>query len=136
METIIIIDDEKSIVELLTMVFSKEGYAVKSFVPSGRVMDSLEKEDFDLLITDIRMPQISGMKILKQMRTAKPDVPIIVITAYGSIPQAVEALKEGALDYVVKPFNLDELKILVRNGLERKRLKDENILLKLSLIHI
>jgi len=136
METIIIIDDEKSIVELLTMVFSKEGYSVKSFVPSGRVMDSLEKEDFDLLITDIRMPQISGMKILKQMRTAKPDVPIIVITAYGSIPQAVEALKEGALDYVVKPFNLDELKILVRNGLERKRLKDENILLKKDLQEI
>ena len=133
METIIIIDDEKSIVELLTMVFDKEGYSVKSFVPSARVMDSLEKEDFDLLITDIRMPQISGMKILKQMRTAKPDVPIIVITAYGSIPQAVEALKEGALDYVVKPFNLDELKILVRNGLERKRLKDENVLLKKDL---
>lgn len=136
METIIILDDEKSIVELLTMVFGKEGYAVKSFVPSARVMDSLEKEDFDLLITDIRMPQISGMKILKQMRAAKPDVPVIVITAYGSIPQAVEALKEGALDYVVKPFNMDELKIIVQNGLEKKRLKDENVLLKKDLQEI
>jgi two-component system response regulator PilR (NtrC family) len=136
METIIILDDEKSIVDLLTMVFAKEGYAVKSFVPSARIMDNLEKEEFDLLITDIRMPQISGMRILKQLRAAKPEVPVIVITAYGSIPQAVEALKEGALDYVVKPFNIDELKIIVQKGLEAKRLKDENVLLKKDLQEI
>lgn len=136
METIIILDDEKSIVDLLTMVFQKEGYAVKSFPTSARILDSLEQEDFDLLITDIRMPQVSGMKILKQMKAAKPEVPVLVMTAYGSIPQAVEALKEGALDYIVKPFNLDELKILVRNGIETKRLKDENVQLKKDLQEI
>jgi DNA-binding NtrC family response regulator len=136
METIIIIDDEKSIVDLLTMVFAKEGFAVKSFPPSARIMDSLENEDFDLLITDIRMPQVSGMKILKQLKAAKPEVPVLVMTAYGSIPQAVEALKEGALDYIVKPFNLDELKIVVQNGLEKKRLRDENVQLKKDLQEI
>ena len=133
MEKILIIDDEQSLLDLLIVVFKKEGYGVKAVLPGPKVQELIDKEDFNLLITDIKMPQISGMKILKYMREAKPDIPVVMITAYGSVKQAVEALKEGALDYVVKPFDVEELKIIVANGLEKRRLKEENILLKRDL---
>jgi DNA-binding NtrC family response regulator len=93
----------------------------------------LEKEAFDLVITDIKMPQRSGMDILKAVKERSPEVPVIMITAYGSVKQAVDALKAGALDYVVKPFDVEELKIIAARGLEKSRLKEENILLKRDL---
>lgn len=133
MEKILVVDDEKSILDLLKVVFKKEGWRVSTCFSGPKALELIDKEDFDLLICDIKMPQISGMKILKYIKEKKPDIPVIMITAYGSIKQAVEALKAGASDYVVKPFDLDELKIIVRNGLERRRLKQENILLRKEL---
>ena len=133
METILIIDDEKSLLDLLTVVFKKEGYAVKSSLSAARAFEILEKEDVDLVITDIKMPGADGMDILRYARENRPDLPVILITAYGSIAQAVEALKAGALDYVVKPFDVEELKIIVGRGLASKRLQQENILLKRDL---
>jgi len=133
METILIIDDEKSLVDLLTVVFKKEGYRVKTSLSAAGALDLLEKEAFDLVITDIKMPQRSGMDILKAVKERSPEVPVIMITAYGSVKQAVDALKAGALDYVVKPFDVEELKIIAARGLEKSRLKEENILLKRDL---
>jgi len=133
METILIIDDEQSLVDLLTVVFKKEGYRVKTSLSATGALDLLEKEAFDLVITDIKMPQRSGMDILKAVKERSPEVPVIMITAYGSVKQAVDALKAGALDYVVKPFDVEELKIIVARGLEKSRLKEENILLKRDL---
>ena len=133
METILIIDDEKSLLDLLTVVFKKEGYAVKSAQTAARGFEILAKEEADLVITDIKMPGADGMDILRYARENLPDLPVILITAYGSIAQAVEALKAGALDYVVKPFDVEELKIIVGRGLASRRLKQENILLKRDL---
>ena len=133
METILIIDDEKSILDLLSVVFKKQGYGVKAWPPSAKTLEFLEREDFDILICDIKMPHVSGMKILKHMRERKPEIPVVMITAYGSVKQAVEALKIGALDYVVKPFDIEELKIIVAHGLEKRRLTEENILLRKNL---
>lgn len=133
MENILIVDDEKSILDLLGVVFKKEGYRVKTCLAAPKSFELIEKEDFDLLICDIKMPQISGMEILKYIKENKPDVPVIMITAYGSIKQAVEALRAGAMDYVVKPFDIEELKIIASQALENKRLKEENILLKKNL---
>jgi len=133
METILIIDDEKSLVDLLTVVFKKEGYRVKTSLSATGALDLLEKEAFDLVITDIKMPERSGMDILKAVKERSPEVPVIMITAYGSVKQAVDALKAGALDYVVKPFDVEELKIIAARGLEKSRLKEENILLKRDL---
>ena len=116
METILIIDDEKSLLDLLTVVFKKEGYAVKSAQTAARGFEILAKEEADLVITDIKMPGADGMDILRYARENLPDLPVILITAYGSIAQAVEALKAGALDYVVKPFDVEELKIIVGRG--------------------
>jgi DNA-binding NtrC family response regulator len=130
METILIIDDEKSLLDLLTVVFKKEGYAVRSAQSAARGFEILAKEGIDLVVTDIKMPGADGMDVLRYARENLPDLPVILITAYGSIAQAVEALKAGALDYVVKPFDVEELKIIVGRGLAGRRLKQENLLLK------
>jgi DNA-binding NtrC family response regulator len=130
MNTILIVDDEKSILELLTMVFKKDGHRVLTNPGTPKALEMLAGADVDLVITDIKMPQLDGMAFLKTARRDYPDVPVIVITAFGSVRQAVEALKEGALDYVTKPFDIEELKILVAHGLERRRLGEENLLLK------
>ncbi|PMP95837.1 MAG: Fis family transcriptional regulator [Candidatus Aminicenantes bacterium] len=133
MDTLLIIDDEKSLLDVLALVFKKEGYEVKTVTNGADALEILTTGSVDLVITDIRMPHISGMEILRYVKDNKPEVPVIVITAYGSIQQAVEALKAGALDYIVKPFDVEELKILVARGLERKHLEQENILLKKDL---
>jgi DNA-binding NtrC family response regulator len=133
METILIIDDEKSLLDLLSVVFKKEGYAVKSALSAAAGFEILAKEAVDLVVTDIKMPGADGMDVLRYARENLPDLPVILITAYGSIAQAVEALKAGALDYVVKPFDVEELKIIVGRGLASRRLKQENILLKRDL---
>jgi len=130
METILIVDDERSILELLSVVFKKEGYSVKSNPGTPKVFELLEETDFDLLICDIKMPQVDGMEVLKRLKAAKPIVPVIMITAFGSVKQAVEALRLGAMDYIMKPFDIEELKVLAANGLEQKRLREENQLLK------
>ncbi|MCJ7612415.1 MAG: sigma-54 dependent transcriptional regulator, partial [Candidatus Aminicenantes bacterium] len=133
MDTILILDDEKSIVDLLSVVFRKEGYAVKTWADSTDILEFLKDEDFDLLLTDIRMPRTNGMDILEFMIRRKPDIPVVMITAYGTIKQAVEALKAGAFDYIMKPFDVDELKIIAANALEKRRLKQENVQLKKEL---
>ncbi len=133
MENILIVDDEKSLLDLLSVVFKKEGYGVKTASSGVQAHEILEKEAIDLVITDIKMPQTSGMDVLKFAKGLNPETPVILITAYGSIKQAIDALKAGALDYVVKPFDVEELKILVARGLEKLRLKEENILLKRDL---
>ncbi|RFT16263.1 MAG: Response regulator of zinc sigma-54-dependent two-component system [Candidatus Saccharicenans subterraneus] len=133
MDTLLIIDDEKGLLEVLNVVFRKEGYEVKTATSGAEGLDILNSKSVDLVITDIRMPHISGMEVLRYVKENQPEIPVIVITAYGSIAQAVEALKAGALDYIVKPFDVEELKILVARGLERKHLEQENILLKKDL---
>ncbi len=133
MNKLLIIDDEKSILDLLAVVFEKEGYSVQTALSATKALELIENEDFDLILTDIRLPEISGMEILRRVRNEKPHLPVVMITAYGTIKQAVEALKAGALDYIVKPFDVEELKIIVAQGLEKSRLQKENILLKKEL---
>ena len=133
MEKILVIDDEKSILDLLRVVFEKEGYAVETSLSATRAVALMGNEDFDIIISDIKMPKMSGMELLRYVRKNRPDIPIVMITAYGTIKQAVEALKAGAMDYIVKPFDVEELKIIVAQGLEKKRLKEENLFLKKEL---
>jgi DNA-binding NtrC family response regulator len=133
MEKILVIDDEKSILDLLSVVFEKEGYIVKTSLSATRAVELMGNEDFDIIISDIKMPRMSGMELLRYVRENRPDIPIVMITAYGTIKQAVEALKAGAMDYIVKPFDVEELKIIVAQGLEKKRLKEENLFLKKEL---
>ena len=133
METILVIDDEKSLVDLLTVVFKNEGYAVKQAQSADQGFAVLDNGEVDLVITDIKLPGSDGMEVLRRVRAKRPDVPVVMITAYGSVQQAVDALKAGALDYVVKPFDVEELKIVVGRGLAERRLKQENVRLKRDL---
>ncbi|MBN2198583.1 MAG: sigma-54-dependent Fis family transcriptional regulator [Candidatus Aminicenantes bacterium] len=130
METILIIDDEKSILDLLSLVFRKDGFQVKTCSAPDKVFEVIQSEAFDLLLCDIKMPPLDGMDALRFMRREKPEVPVVMMTAYGSVRQAVEALKIGASDYVMKPFDVEELRIIVSRGFERRRLAEENVLLK------
>ena len=133
MDRILIIDDEKSVLDMLNVIFKKEGYRVKKSLSAQKALELIDEEDFDLILSDIRLPQISGMELLRKVKEKKPGIPVIMITAYGTIKQAVEAFKAGAIDYVVKPFDVEELKIIVSQGLEKIKLKEENILLKKEL---
>lgn len=133
MKKLLVIDDEKSIVDLLSVVFTKEGYSVETSLSSTQALNLIDQKDFDIILSDIKLPQKSGMEILKYVRKKKPGTAVIMITAYGTIKQAVEALKEGAVDYVVKPFDVEELKIIVAQASEQRRLREENILLKREL---
>lgn len=133
MEKLLVIDDEKSILDLLNVVFEKEGYAVETSLSATRAVELIGNDDIDMIISDIKMPKMNGMELLRYVRKNRPDIPIVMITAYGTIKQAVEALKAGAMDYIVKPFDVEELKIIVAQGLEKKRLKEENLFLKREL---
>lgn len=126
MERLLIIDDEKSIIDLLSVVFRNEGYDVKTALSAAKALELIEEHDFDLIISDIKLPEKSGMDILKFASEKKPEIPVLMITAYGAVKQAVEAFKMGAIDYVMKPFDIEELKIVVAKGLEKRRLKEEN----------
>ena len=136
MNKILIVDDEKSILDLLSMVFKKEGYIIHTALSSQRAFEILDEQDIDLVITDIRMPGMSGLDLLTHIKENYSDIPVIMITAYGSTREAVKALKAGALDYITKPFDIDELKIIIRNALHKRELEQENILLKRELTKI
>ena len=130
---ILVVDDERSMRELLAIVLGREGYEVVVAEDGRQAVAALEKRPVDLLITDIHMPDMTGIEVLRAAREVSPDVAGIMVTAFASTETAIEALRMGAYDYIHKPFNVDELKIVVRDALERRRLKRENVLLKRAL---
>ncbi len=93
-------------------------------------VELLQKEIFDLVITDLRMPKVDGMEVLKAVKSASPETVVLIITAFASADSAVEAMKQGAYDYLTKPFQVDEVQLIIRNALEKRRLTTENMLLK------
>ena len=133
MKRILVVDDEPSMRELLAIMLKKEGFEVVT--ADGRVMAAavLAKGPVDLVVTDVRLPDGDGIEILRHVKSASPETVVIVMTAFGTAETAVAALKLGAHDYILKPFDVDELKIVVRNALEREDLRAENLLLKREL---
>ncbi len=117
---ILIVDDDRSLREFLEIFFAKEGFRVFTAGDGEEALKLLEKTSVDLVLADIRMPKVDGLKFLKLLRRRGLKLPIIMITAYASLDSAVEAKKEGAFDYVSKPFKLDELRALVNKALRRK----------------
>jgi two-component system response regulator PilR (NtrC family) len=130
---ILVADDERSIRELLAIVLRRDGYEVILAENGRTALNVLESEPIDLLISDIKMPDMSGVEVLRAAKQVDQDILGIMITAFASTESAVEALRMGAYDYVSKPFDVDELKIIVRNALERRQLRQENVLLKRAL---
>lgn len=130
MEKILVVDDEQSLRDVLSIMLKRAGYAVTSAMDGEEAIELLNKEIFDLVITDLRMPKIDGMEVLKAVKSASPETVVLIITAFASADSAVEAMKQGAYDYLTKPFQVDEVQLIIRNALEKRRLTTENMLLK------
>lgn len=131
---ILVVDDDEVTCNLLEEVLSKEGYAVDKALDGREAIDKGENRPYDIVLTDIRMIDVDGMEVLKAYRKKSPDTIIIMMTAFGSIETAIGAIKEGAYDYVSKPFKLDEIKLTIRRALEQKRLLQENLLYRQELV--
>ena len=127
MQKILVVDDEQNIRRMLNRVLSSEGFIVKEAINGLEALKRLEEEDYSLVLLDLKMPGLNGIETLKKIRESDINLPIIMISAYGSISEAVEAMKLGALDYLTKPFDIEELKIIVERAIKQYELKVENI---------
>ncbi|ULA63994.1 MAG: Regulatory protein AtoC [Nitrospira sp.] len=130
MEKILVVDDEPGLRDVLSIMLNRAGYAATSVSGGEEAIEQLQKEIFDLVITDLRMPKVDGMDVLRAVKSASPETVVLIITAFATADSAVEAMKQGAYDYLTKPFQVDEVQLIVRNALEKRRLTTENILLK------
>lgn len=123
---ILIVDDELDILELLEMIIAERTpYQVVTTNNPLEVPHLLKENPFDLLITDLRMPGLSGMDLIREAKTINPDMPVIVITAYGSSQSAEESIAEGAYDYITKPFRKDHIIITINRAMEWHAMKKE-----------
>jgi two-component system response regulator PilR (NtrC family) len=129
-ENIIVADDEQSMREFLDIMLKKEGYKVSLASNGEEVLKLIDKDLFDLVLMDIRMPKLDGISALKNIKALSPETIVIMITAYASINTAIQAMKDGAYHYITKPFNNEEIKLIIKNALEKGNLQKENLLLK------
>jgi two-component system response regulator PilR (NtrC family) len=127
---ILVVDDERSMREFLGIMLAKEGYSVTQCPDGETALKQMEEDIFDLAIMDIRMPKMDGIAVLERIKETAPETVVIMITAFASTDTAVQAMKKGAYDYITKPFKIDEIKLIIRNALEKKALENENVLLK------
>jgi DNA-binding NtrC family response regulator len=131
--SILVVEDEKIVRISLTDALKAEGYTVLPVEDGGKAIAALEEAEFSLVITDIRLPEVGGIEILRKCLFEAPSTPVIMMTAFGSIKDAVEAMRIGAFDYMTKPFDLDEMLLTVGKALELQSLTSENIRLKKEL---
>jgi two-component system, NtrC family, response regulator PilR len=129
-DKILVADDEQSMREFLDIMLKKEGYRVTLAGNGEEVLKLIDKDIFDLVLLDIRMPKMDGIAVLKKIKASFPETIVIMITAYASADTAIKAMKEGAYDYITKPFKVEEIKVIIKNALEKKNLQKENLLLK------
>ncbi|MBJ6724088.1 sigma-54-dependent transcriptional regulator [Geomesophilobacter sediminis] len=127
---ILVVDDELSMREFLAILLEGEGYLVEQAENAGEALLHLEREPYDLVVSDVQMPGLSGIQLLGRIKEIAPETAVLLITAYTTAEQAVEAMKLGAYDYIGKPFKVEEVKVLVRKALEKRSLVVENRRLK------
>jgi DNA-binding NtrC family response regulator len=123
---IAVLDDEPRMVDIIGMVLRREGHEVATFTRAADALAALGEQPFDLLLTDLKMPDCDGVEVLRRVRAADPELPVILITAHATVQTAIDAMRAGAFDYVEKPFDNTELKTLVRRALDVTRLSREN----------
>src|SRR5215470_16928961 len=130
---VLVVDDEESIREFLEIMLRKEGYEVTVAEDGQKALDVIKKKSFDLVISDLQMPNMTGIELLKAVKDQYPDTLFMMITAFGTTETAVEAMKLGAYDYITKPFKIDEVRIIIQNALRSQNLEVENRTLKKEL---
>ena len=127
---ILIVDDDSAHRKMLEAVLSAEGYHIRHAEDGQVAITAVEKRFYDLILMDVRMTLVGGIEALKRIKEISPGIPVIIMTAYASVSTSVEALKSGAYDYLTKPLDIDELKILINKALRHKQLEKENIYLR------
>ena len=133
MAKVLVVDDEKSLLEVLTAAIAREGHDVSATTNPEEATAIIREGGVDALITDLRMEPIDGIALLKEAKQADSEIVVIMITAYASVQTAIEAMKEGAYDYIIKPFNLDDMRMTLNRGLAHRGLAMENMTLKREL---
>ncbi|HRI43254.1 MAG TPA: sigma-54 dependent transcriptional regulator [Fimbriimonadaceae bacterium] len=118
---ILIVDDEPNIRRVLESAFEKEGFRTATAEDGRQALERLESEAFDVMITDVTMPGMTGYEVQREAASLRPEMPVIVMTAYGTIPQAIQAIRDGAYEFVTKPFDLDHLKKVVASALQEEK---------------
>ncbi|MBF0518960.1 MAG: sigma-54-dependent Fis family transcriptional regulator [Nitrospirae bacterium] len=122
---ILIVEDEKSMNEILRMLLEGEGYEVVSAYDGREGLEAVKKDIFDIVLTDIKMPVQTGFEVLREVKEQSPETIVIMITAFGTTEDAIEAMKAGAYDYVNKPFKIDEIRLIIKKALEKRHLSRE-----------
>jgi two-component system response regulator PilR (NtrC family) len=130
---ILIVDDEQSMQEFLEILLQRDGHDVTSCSSAEEALIALDADEFDLALSDIRMPGLSGLELLQRIQERYAETLVILITAHGTTESAVEAMKRGAYDYLTKPFSVDEIRLVIQKALEKKSLSAENQLLRRQL---
>jgi two-component system, NtrC family, response regulator PilR len=130
MSKILVVDDEQSMRDFLAIMLKKEGHDVVTAENGTSALKAVQSEIFDLVISDVKMSGMDGIDVLKSTKDISPETIVIMITAFATTETAIEAMKLGAYDYIIKPFKIDELKLIINNSLEKRHLRKENILLK------
>ena len=140
---IVVVDDDAEMRSLLQDSLESDGYGVSAFSSAPAALEALgsggalaadcEAGDIDLIISDIKMPQMDGIEFTRRVKSERPEIPVILITAFGSIETALEAMRKGAFHYIVKPFKLAEISVSVQKGIEHRSLTRDNTALKREL---
>ncbi len=130
---ILVVDDEKDICMALNILLTKEGYAVTEAYNGEQALDRIRQENFDVVITDIKMEKLDGFEVLNQAQKMSPETAVIMMTAFASVVSAVEAMRAGATDYITKPFINDEIRLTIRRILQSRDLQRENQILRQEL---
>jgi DNA-binding NtrC family response regulator len=123
---ILLIDDDQGTTELLREVLQKEGYVVDAAKTGQEALAQARALPCDVVLADLRLPDLDGIEVLRTFHALDPDLPVIVMTAFGSMETAVEAIRDGAYDYISKPFNLTEVRLTVQRACERRHLLQDN----------
>jgi DNA-binding NtrC family response regulator len=129
-KSLLVVDDDSLIRRSLGEMLKREGYTVFEAANASEALKIAASAQPSLVITDFNMPEVDGMQLLRELRARRPDLPVILVTGYGTVEQAVEAMKNGAYDYVSKPILDDEMKLVVKRAIEERQLRDENTDLK------
>lgn len=126
MKSVLLVDDEPNIIEVLEMALQDDGMEVHKALSGRAALATLRDRAVDIVISDIRMPDISGVELLKQARQIAPETAFIMMTAFATTDTAIEALQHGAFDYLTKPFRMEEIRKIIRHALENKRAKADD----------
>ncbi len=126
MANILIVDDEQSYRQLLTLVFQGDGHTVRTAENGREALESIEKDPPNVVVSDVKMPDIDGLEMLRQIRETDPDLGVVFMTAFASVESARDAFKLGADDFIQKPFDVEELQLIVKKAIDKRQLIDEN----------